>query len=110
MRRLVALLAVLALLASAATAEARRLVRYDAGGGLAGLADTLVVSRDGHAHQTGSRGTDRRFTLSRRQLRALKHELEAARFATLKRSYGPDMPVFDGITEAVTYRGRTVSV
>ena len=110
MRRLAVPLAVLALLASAATAEARRLVRYDVGGGIAGLASTLVVNRDGSARQTGNRGDDRRFTLSRRQLRALKRDLEAARFATLKRRYAPDVLVLDGITEAVTYRGRTVSV
>ena len=82
MRRLAAPLAVIALLGSAATAEGRRLVRYDVGGGIAGLSNTLVLKRD----------------------------LKAARFATLKRRYEPDVLVFDGITEAVRYRGRTVSV
>jgi hypothetical protein len=110
MRRLAALASVLALLGSAATAEGKRLVRYDVGGGIAGLSSTLVVDRDGSAHQTGNRGDDRRFTLARRQLRALKRDLKAARFGTLKRRYEPDVLVFDGIAEAVRYRGRTVSV
>jgi hypothetical protein len=45
-----------------------------------------------------------------RQLRALKRELRAARFRSLKRTYRPATPVFDGITQTVRYRGRAVTV
>ena len=41
-------------------------------------------------------GVDHRFTVSSRQLRALKRELKAAKFRTLKRQYKPKFQVFDG--------------
>ncbi len=111
MRRLAALLAVLATFAATATAEARRLVRYDVGGGLAGVSERLIVARDGTARQSGNRtGDDHRFRLSPRQLRGLRRDLENARFSTLRRSYRPAGVVYDGITQTVTYRGRSVSV
>ena len=111
MRRLAALLAVLATFAATATAEARRLVRYNVGGGLAGISGQLIVATDGTARQTGNRdGDDHRFTLSARQLRGLRSDLKHARFSTLKRTYRPNYVVNDGIGESVTYKRRSVSV
>ena len=111
MRRLAALLAVLATFASAATAEAKRLVRYDVGGGIAGISERLIVARDGTARQSSNRrGGDDHFKLSAKQTRGLRRDLENARFKTLKRSYRPRYVVNDGIAQAVTYKGRTVSV
>lgn len=111
MRRLAALLAVLATFAATATAEAKQLVRYNVGGGLAGLSGALTVARDGTARQTGNRGgDDHRFVLSAKQLRGLKRDLKSARFKTLKRTYQPKYVVNDGVGESVTYKGRSVSV
>jgi hypothetical protein len=101
-----ALVLVLALAAPAGAAT--RLVRYDVGGGIAGISERLVVDRDGSARQSGDR--TRRFTVSATQLRRLKRELEAARFGSLKRSYRPDVPVSDGTTQSVRYKGFEVSV
>ena len=112
-RRLAVLLAVLAAFAAAATAtaEAKQLVRYTVGGGLAGLNGALTVTGDGTAHQTGNRsGDDHRFMLSAKQLRGLRRDLKHARFKTLKRSYEPKHVVNDGIGQSVTYKGRSVSV
>jgi hypothetical protein len=104
-----ALLALVLVLAMAAPAEAAtRLVRYDVAGGIAGISKRLVVDRDGSARQSGD--TTRRFKVSPAQLRALKRELEAARFGSLKRSYRPDVPVFDGTTQSVRYKGIEVDV
>ena len=111
MRRLAALLAVLATFAATATAEAKRLVRYDVGGGLAGVSERLLIARDGTARQSGSRsGGDHRFMLSAKQLRGLRRDLKNARFSTLERVYRPDYVVNDGIGQSVTYKGRSVSV
>jgi len=108
-RRLAVVLAVLATFAAPATADAKQLVRYDAGGGIGGRADRLVVDRDGSARQRGDAGRHD-FRVSSKQLRALKRELKAARFGSLKRRYEPDHQVFDGITETVRYGGRSVTV
>jgi hypothetical protein len=103
------LLAVVLVLALAAPAgAATRLVRYDVGGGIAGVSERLVVDRDGSARQSGD--STRRFTVSAAQLRRLEHELEAARFGSLKRSYRPNVPVSDGTTQSVRYKGFEVSV
>src|SRR3954454_18045978 len=103
------LLAVVLVLALAAPAgAATRLVRYDVAGGIAGMSKRLVVDRDGAARQRGA--TTRRFKVSAAQLRALKRELEAAHFGSLKRSYRPDVPVFDGTTQSVRYKGIEVDV
>ena len=110
MRRLVVLAALLATFATAATADAKRLVRYDVGGGLAGTSDRLVIDTDGSAHQVGDRSGDQHFTVPSKQLRALKRELKAARFPSLKRRYQPALPVFDGTTQTVRYNGRSVSI
>jgi len=111
MRRLAAVLALLGGFAATATAEAKPLVRYDVGGGLAGLGATLIVAGDGDAAQSGTRrGDDHRFTLSAKQLRGLRRDLRNARFKTLKRSYRPKAIVNDGIEQSVTYRGRSVAV
>jgi hypothetical protein len=111
MRRLAALLAVLATFAATATAEAKQLVRYSVGGGLAGVRGQLTVARDGTARESGNRsGDDHRFTLSAKQLRGLRRDLKNARFKTLKRSYQPKYVVNDGVGRSVTYKGRSVSV
>ena len=111
MRRLAALLAVLATFAATATAEAKQLVRYSVGGGIAGISERLIVARDGSASQTGNRrGSDHRFKLSAKQLRGLRRDLKHARFSTLKRRYRPKDVVNDGIAQSVTYKGRSVSV
>ena len=107
--RLTLLVAVVLALAVPAGAEARQLVRYDVGGGLAGRFDHLVVSTGGTATQTGS-GGDHRSKLSPRSLHALKRDLRRARFSSLRRSYEPDRQVFDGISQSVRHRGKTVSV
>jgi hypothetical protein len=108
MRRLAVLLAFV-VLAVPASADAKRLVRYDVTGGLAPASERLVVNRDGHARQTGRAGV-RSFTLTAKQLSGLKHDLKNARFKSLKRSYQPELPVMDGQTHTVGYKGRSVSV
>ena len=110
MRRLAVLTAVLATFATTATAEAKVLVRYDVSGGLAGRIDRLVIDGDRQARQTSSRGGSHRFKVSAKQQRALRRELKAARFSSLKRAYRPDRLVFDGIAQTVTYKGHKVSV
>ena len=111
MRRLAALLAVLATFAATATAEAKQLVRYNVGGGLAGISGKLVVAGDGKAQQTGNRSRDERhFTLTAKQQSRLRRDLKHARFKTLKRSYSPKYVVNDGVSQSVTYKGRTVFV
>ena len=108
-RRLIVILTAVAALAGAGTAEAKQLTRYDIGGGIAGRYDRLMVERDGSAVQSGDSG-DHRFTVSSRQLRALKRELKAAKFRTLKRQYKPKFQVFDGTVQTVRYNGRGVSI
>jgi hypothetical protein len=110
MRKLAVLVVLLATFATTASAEAKRLVRYDITGGIAGISERLVVDTDGSAFQTGRRGGDQRFTVSAKQLRALKRELKAAHFRSLKRRYEPDLRVFDGTTQTVRHNGRSVSV
>ena len=108
MRRLAVLLAFL-VLAVPASADAKRLVRYDVTGGLAPTSESLVVNSDGHARQTGRAGA-RSFKLTAKQLSGLKHDLKSARFTSLKRNYHPEFPVMDGQTQTITYKGRSVSV
>ena len=108
MRRLAVLVAFL-VLAVPASADAKRLVRYDVSGGLAPTSETLVVNGDGHARQTGRAG-DRSFKLTAKELSGLKRDLKRARFKSLKRSYQPEFPVMDGQTRMVSYRGRSVAV
>jgi hypothetical protein len=103
---LLALALVLAIAAPAGAAT--RLVRYEVAGGIAGISKRLVVDRDGSARQSGD--TTRRFKVSDTQLRRLKRELEAAHFGSLERSYRPEVPVSDGITQSVRYKGFEVSV
>ena len=108
MRRLAVLVAFL-VFAVPASADAKRLVRYDVSGGLAPTSESLVVNTDGHARQTGRAG-DRTFKLTAKQLGGLKRDLKHARFKSLKRSYHPEFPVMDGQTQTVTYKGRSTSV
>ena len=108
MRRLAVLVAFV-VLAVPATADAKRLVRYDVTGGLAPTSESLVVNGDGHARQTGRAGR-RSFKLTAKQLSGLKRDLKRARFKSLKRSYHPEFPVMDGQTQTVTYKGRSTSV
>jgi hypothetical protein len=110
-RRFALLLALVAVLAAPASAAAKRLVRYDVGGGLAGRSSELIIDRDGSARQTDSfSDTAQHFTVSAKQLRKLKQELKAARWSSLKRSYSPDHIVNDGISESVTYKHKSVFV
>src|SRR3954449_694622 len=98
----------LALVMAAPAGAATRLVGYDVSGGIAGLSERLVVDSDGSAQQTGD--TTRRFPVSTTQLHKLKRELEAARFGSLKRRYAPEVPVADGTTQSVRYKGFAVAV
>jgi hypothetical protein len=112
-RRLATLIAVLATFATTATASAKQLVRYDVSGGLAGRSEHLVIDGDRTAKQTGSRGSrdgSQNFKVSTKQLRALKRDLKAARFSSLRRVYRPDYVVNDGLAETVTYKGHRVVV
>jgi hypothetical protein len=108
MRRLAVLVAFL-VLAVPASADAKRLVRYDVTGGLAPASERLVVNSDGHARQTGRAGV-RSFKLTSKQLSGLKRDLRNAHFRSLKRTYQPEFPVMDGQTHTVSYKGRSVSV
>jgi hypothetical protein len=108
--RLAVLLTVLATFAATATAEAKRLVRYEAGGGLAGISERLIVAGDGAARHSVNGGDERRLKVSAKQLRGLRRDLKHARFSTLRRSYRPTHVVNDGVGQSVTYRGRSVSV
>ena len=108
-RRLIVVVIALAALTGAASAEAKQLTRYEIGGGIAGRYDRLVIQTDGKASQTGD-SAEREFTVSSKQLRALKRELKAAKFSTLKRQYKPKFQVFDGTIQAIRYRGKTVSI
>jgi hypothetical protein len=106
MRSLLALVLVLVMAAPAGAAT--RLVRYDVAGGIAGISKRLVIDRDGSARQSGD--SDRRFKVPATRLRRLKSALEAARFGSLKRSYRPEVPVSDGTTQSVRYKGFEVAV
>jgi hypothetical protein len=97
-----------AVLAPAAPAEATQLVRYEQSGGFTGRAVRLVVDGGGAARQTRRGADSKRFKVSISQLHALKRELKEARFSSLKRRYEPDYVVNDGISQSVTYKGRTV--
>jgi hypothetical protein len=108
-RRLIVPLTILAALAPAAGAEGKQLTRYVVGGGIAGRVDQLVVQNSGAAHQSGD-GGDHRWKVSAKKLRALKRAFKAARWSSLKREYRPDVPVFDGITQSVSYRGKQVTI
>jgi hypothetical protein len=108
MRRLAVLVAFL-VLAVPASADAKRLVRYDITGGLAPASESLVVNTNGHARQTGRAGV-RSFKLTAKQLSGLETDLRKARFNSLKRSYQPEFPVMDGQTHMVSYRGRSIAV
>jgi hypothetical protein len=105
-----AVLTVLLSLGLATAAPAKTLVRYTRSGGIAGEQTALKVNRDGAAKLTRRADTPSSFTLTATQLRKLKRALRDAGFATLDADYGPrDGVVADGITETVTYAGRTVS-
>jgi hypothetical protein len=110
MRRLAVTIAVLATVATSATAEAKVLVRYDVTGGLAARSEHLVIDGDRQARETSSRGGSQHFKVSAKQHRALKRELKAARFSSLRPVYRPDHPVNDGLAKTVTYNGHRVVV
>ena len=75
-RRYAALVAVLATVAATATAEAKRLVRNDAAGGLAGTSERLIVAGDGTARHSVNGGHERRFKVSATRLRGLRFDLK----------------------------------
>ncbi len=100
----------LATFATSAAADAKVLVRYDLTGGLAARSEHLVIDGDRQARQTSSRGGSHHFKVSARQQRALRRELKAARFSSLRRVYRPDYPVNDGLAQSVSYSGHRVIV
>jgi hypothetical protein len=100
------LIAAAAALALPAPASSAPLVRWQVAGGLAPRDSSIVVHRD----RTARVDNVREVTLGGREFRRLKDRLAAARFKTLKQSYEPDVIVFDGITQTVRHRGRSVSV
>ena len=110
--RRLALLLLTALFSFVATAgaEAKQLVRYDLSGGLKGANERLTVDRDGTARESGKRTSPSHYKVSAKELRGLRHDLTAAHFKSLKHSYRPRYVVADGITQTVTYQGRSVSV
>jgi hypothetical protein len=106
--RLTLLVVVLALVLAAPAGAATRLVRYDVSGGISGESSQLIVDTDGSAEQTGRK--ERSFEVSATRLRKLKSALRDAHFSTLKRRYAPKVPVFDGVTQTVRYKGYSVSL
>jgi len=110
MRRLCLLALVLAAaLVVAAPADAKTLVRYTRAGGFAGFDDHVTVTTGGRV-TVASRTTERRFSLSDRRLPSLRKAVREARFASLRKRYGPAHPVPDGITETVRHAGHRVIV
>ncbi len=84
------------------------LVRYDRGGGVAGLQERLFVRPDGAA-AVEVRDRRRTFELSGAELDRLREALTAARVPSLQRRYAPQAPVADGIGERILVDGRRVS-
>lgn len=113
MHRGIAVVAVLACLAAAgpAVAGAKTLVSYEQSGGIAGIRTSLSVTVGGSARVTTNRSEGiSRFKLTRSELHALKRELRAARFSTLRALYDSKTPISDGIAQTVRYAGRRVTV
>jgi hypothetical protein len=103
-------LAALALVAAAAAAsdvaaQQQPLVVYTRTGGFIGVQDSMKVFRDGTVTSTNGA-----FRLTAKRLTALRTQLRAARFRTLRRRYEADYPIADGFVYGVTYTGRTVVV
>ena len=84
-------------------------MKWEGGGGIAGLFASLTVYRD-----HGARATDNEkhadFTLTGGEWRTLGRRLKAARFGTLEKRYAPTPVIPDSTFDEVTYRGRSVTV
>ena len=101
---------IVALAAPAAAQAGPTLVSWERAGGLAPMAQpSMKILKDRTIRATGddaAAGTEARIT--RAEKAKVKQRLR--RFGTLKREYGPEggVIVFDGITEIVRAKGRTV--
>ena len=96
--------------ALAAPAEAARTkVKWNGGGGLAGISVSLTVYADRTA-QAETSGKTADFTLTPREWTRLTDRLRAARFRTLERRYAPEPIWPDSTADTVRYRGREVTV
>ncbi|MDR7428336.1 MAG: hypothetical protein QN152_03120 [Armatimonadota bacterium] len=106
------LLASLLCLELACVWSAELLVELRVTGGIAGVAERLLVFEDGLARvELGAGRTVRAAScayLGDGQLRKIRRTLEAAGFEHLQREYVPARPVYDGYAYSVTYRGSTV--
>jgi hypothetical protein len=101
---------VAALLAPGADAQARTpgtLVTMHTTGGFAGIDHLLTVGRRRHA-RIDSRGTTRRFVVSRNTMHRLRAALSASHWLQLRAEYPAEQPVADGSQYAVTHRGHEV--
>src|SRR5215212_5191420 len=88
------------------------IVVYERTGGIAGMHERLAVRPDGAARIDAS-GPDTkvaRFKLTASELDGLRAARDKVDFATLKRTYGPEIAVADGFTTKLTADGRTVTV
>jgi hypothetical protein len=84
-------------------------------GGFAAVDNRLVISAGGRAvltmrSQPRPAGHTYRRTLSRARHQRLLRLVRAAHIERLPRRYSPATPVADGISESLTFRGRTVTV
>jgi hypothetical protein len=103
-----ALLALL-LLAAPAHAAATK-VRWETGGGIAGITGTVLTVHADRTARAEAFGDAADFTLGDRRWAQLGRRLRAARFDTLQRRYRPRLPVADGTFDEVRHRGRAVTV
>jgi hypothetical protein len=88
------------------------IVVYERVGGIAGVRQRLDVRPDGAARiETGFGKVDvKRFKLTPEELDGLRAARDRVDFAELKKSYGPELPVADGIAETITTDGHEVTV
>lgn len=83
------------------------LLEYERTGGIAGLDDRLVIQADGAAVLT-RRDKRAEFSMTPRELSALKHELEEADLPSLEGTYDPESPGYDLFEYVLVYKGHTV--
>jgi hypothetical protein len=88
------------------------LVVFERVGGIAGVRQRLDVRPDGAARLTSgvSAPEVKRFQLSPGELDGLRAAREHVDFDGLKRHYGPELPVADGVAVTLTVDGRQVTV
>jgi hypothetical protein len=106
---LAALVAAVAAAATAgqvdATSPPMPLVTYTRTGGFIGVQDSMRIFPNGTVTSTNGD-----FRLSPARVAALRKQLRAARFPSLKRRYRAEYPIADGFVYGVWYLGRTVVV